>query len=58
VEGSETAGYADSFHVNPDENKDAVGALDPSDLDLLASRIRIDCRNLIHQLQLDHLIDH
>lgn len=36
--------------------EEEIDALDSMDLDLVTSRIRSDCKNLVRQLDLDHLI--
>jgi len=42
---------------DPDDFESDIDALDSMDLDLVTSRIRSDCKNLVRQLQLDHLIE-
>ncbi|HEX3001669.1 MAG TPA: hypothetical protein VHN82_04790, partial [Methanoregula sp.] len=39
-----------------DDFEDDIYALDTMDLDLVTSRIRSDCKNLVRQLDLEHLI--
>ncbi|HEX3001680.1 MAG TPA: hypothetical protein VHN82_04845 [Methanoregula sp.] len=41
-----------------DELENDIDALDTMDLEHVTSRIRSDCKNLVKQLQLDHLLEH
>ena len=48
----------ESHHPDPDSVESGFDALDDMDLEHVTSRIRSDCRTLLKELQLEHLMEH